>query len=453
MKFNSRLLVLAGLLAATLPWPLAAQSAPGDKPGTVAARGKGTTDPVLVQENVLRFADGYLTRVVVGLERLAAGPEGIDRAKVLKWKIGLASETCSIATGPNSYANLLDMVVFVTVTRMTLEEQWQQRAAVASAEPLITSCRNAEAEVWQLAAAILTANQLAELHTAVDSWRAQNQLPEDLLAARALSYTDRIAEADRSGKSKSLPSSVFALLRVDPLAGIDPAVREISQTRLLAERALFLTQKMPIIVRWQIELLGLNASDLPAVQQLVANSTRISNTADRFANVAEKLPAQISNERAELLKGLEAQEKELTPLAGEVRQALTALNTAVISTDALMKRFGVGEPRPPGPAKPPGEPFRIQDYTAMAAQLEATARQLNQLVVSLNQTAAPDNLSRLSAQVAPAVQAAQTSGKAVVDYAFWKGVLLVVVILAAALLYRFIVPYLQAKARAKSGAA
>ena len=38
----------------------------------------------------------------------------------------------------------------------------------------------------------------------------------------------------------------------------------------------------------------------------------------------------------------------------------------------------------------------------------------------------------------PVVKQAQTSGKEIVDYAFWKGILLVVVVLVAALIYRFL---------------
>jgi hypothetical protein len=126
------------------------------------------------------------------------------------------------------------------------------------------------------------------------------------------------------------------------------------------------------------------------------------------------------------------------------------LNTTVASTDALMKRLGVGAPKPPG--SPAGEPFRIQDYTQTAAQLEATARQLTELIHALDRTLSPANLAQLSAQVAPAVQQVQAGGKSVVDYAFWRGVLLVAVILAAALIYRLVAARLLAAPRSKSNA-
>ena len=43
-------------------------------------------------------------------------------AQVLCWKIGYGTETCAIVSGPNAIANLLDMTVFVTATRMTAED-------------------------------------------------------------------------------------------------------------------------------------------------------------------------------------------------------------------------------------------------------------------------------------------------------------------------------------------
>ena len=86
----------------------------------------------------------------------------------------------------------------------------------------------------------------------------------------------------------------------------------------------------------------------------------------------------------------------------------------------------------------PGEPFRIQDYTQSAAQFEATARQLTELLRGVDQTLASSHLSQLSAQVTPVVQQAQASGKDVVDYAFVRGLLLIAAVLVAALIYRFL---------------
>ena len=248
------------------------------------------------------------------------------------------------------------MTVFVTVTRMALEEHWQPKVFGESALPMLESCRNAETEIWRLAGTVLKPEQQTELRQAIEVWHRQNPLPESVLAARAVGFASQVAEASKADTAK--PGSVFDLLKVDPLSGLDPAVREIAQTRLFAERALFVTQKMPMLLRWQTELLSVNAVEMPAVQQLVTNSTQIAASVERFARVAEQLPGQVSTEREEILKALQAQENKLTPLVNEVRQTLTAgsqmstsLNTTLTTFDAVMKRFGVGETNNAGPPR------------------------------------------------------------------------------------------------------
>ena len=403
---------------------------------TPGNQNKSTLDPVEVQQTLLRFADEYSTRMVAGVDKLHRGTNAMDPAEVLRWKIALGTETCSIASGPNAVANLLDMTIFVTVTRMSLEEHWQPKVFGESARPMLDGCRIAEAEIWQLAGTVLKTNQQAELRKAIELWHRENPLPESVLAARALGFAAQVARSSKADTAK--PGSVFSLLMIDPLSGMDPAVREIAQTRMFAERALFVTQKLPKLLRWQTELLSLNAVEMPAVQQLVSNSTQIATSVERFAALAEKLPGQVSTERAEILKALQAQEKDVASLMTSGTQMSDSLNTTLTTFDAVMKRFGVGETNNAAPPATNAAPFRIQDYTATAAQLEATAKQLTELLVTLDQAIGSTNLAKLSAQVAPVVQQAQASGKEVVDYAFWKGILLVAVVLLAALLYRFL---------------
>jgi hypothetical protein len=397
---------------------------------------------VAVQQDVLRFADEFTTQMNFGIDKLAKDGRPLERAEVLRWKIAFGTDVCTIASGPNAVANLLDLTVLVSVTRAAAEGSGTAGFG-DSAEPLIAGCRSAETEVWRLAAKILNEQQQAELRQAIEVWQRQNPHTENVLAARALSFATQLAPKEEDTREKS--GSVFGLLRLDPLAGLDPATREIAQSRLLAERALFVTQKMPQLLRWQLELLSANTLAEPTVQQLVANTTQLTAAVDRVSRVTEKLPAQIDQQREEIFKALDAHEKQLTPLVAEVREALgsgkamsDSLNTTIGTMDTLMKRFGVGEPAPPGPPPAPGEPFRIQDYTRSAAQFEATARQLTELLRGVDQTLASSHLAQLSAQVSPVVQQAQASGKDVVDYAFWRGLLLVAAVFVAALLYRFL---------------
>jgi len=311
----------------------------------------------------------------------------------------------------------------------------------------VEGCRDSETNIWGITASALKPEQQAELRSAIESWCRSTPAWESMLAAHSSGFTSLVAESSKVDTSSR--SSVFSLLMLDPLTGLDPATREIAQTRLFAERALYVAQWMPTLLRWQTELLGLNVVAMPEVQQFVTNSTQIAASVDHFSTVAEKLPGQLSAQREALVKDLQTQEKNLTPLVDQVRQTLTAgtqmstsLNTTIATFDGLMKRFGVGETNQAGPPDTNSQPFQILDFAQTATHMESMARQLTELVRTLDQTLGDTNLARLSAQVGPVVQQAQAGGKEIVNYAFWKAVLLVIVVLAATLIYRLLFPRL-----------
>ena len=374
--------------------------------------------------------------MVLGVDQLRRGTEVLDPAGSLLLKTAFGTEICTIASGPNAIANLLDLTIRVSVSRRTVEEHWQPQAFGESARPMLDSCRQAETDLWQLAGRMLKPEQQVELRQAIEVWFQQNPTPESEMPTRSLDFASRMAAVSKTRADR--PDSVFSLLKVDPLAGMDPAVHEITQTRLFAERALFVFQRMPVLLRWQAQLLTVDVVGMPALQQLVVNSTQLTSAVERFAAIAEKLPGQVSTERAEILQALEAQEEQVASLLGSGTRMSDSLNTTITTFDSLMKRFGVGETKEGSLPLTNAEPFRIQDYGQTAVQLEAMARQLTELLDRFDQALGPTNLAQLSTQVGPVVQQAQAHGKALVDYAFWRGLFLVLTVLVAALVYRFL---------------
>ena len=116
----------------------------------------------------------------------------------------------------------------------------------------------------------------------------------------------------------------------------------------------------------------------------------------------------------------------------------TSLNTTLTTFDHLMQRFGVGETNSTPTGRTNAEPFRISDYGQTAGRIEQAARELTELLRTFDQTLGSSNLTQLSSQVSPVVQRAQSGGKEVIDYAFRKAILFVLVVLAATLIYRLI---------------
>ncbi len=372
-----------------------------------AVTGTGQKEPAVdtveMQQMLMRFADEFSTRMVLGVDKLRRGTNQFDVAQVLQWKIAFATETCSIVSGPNALANLLDLTAFVTLTRIAVEEHWQPNVFGESAQPLLESCRNSESNIWRLIEKVITPQQRAEFLVAMEKWRGENPLPEGVLATRALGFTSHLTSARKADSAK--PGSVFNLLMLDPLAGLDPATREIAQTRLFAERALYVTEKFPMLLRWQTELLSVNASRLPAVQQLVTNSTQLAAVAERYAAVAEQLPQLVNDqrvaaiqqifdgiaaERTNLFINLAADELKLRETLAGLHQTLGAGTELMKSTEATAKTLdaflGRWDTNSPAAVVTNGRPFDILDYAVTAKEVTGTMKELNLTLQSLDKT-------------------------------------------------------------------
>ena len=133
------------------------------------------------------------------------------------------------------------------------------------------------------------------------------------------------------------------------------------------------------------------------------------------------------------------------PVLTETRQTFTAatqlsasLNTTLVTFDGVLKRLGLDDTARASSSPTNSEPFRVQDCGQAAVQLEAAARQLTVLLQTFDQTLGANSRAQLAAQLDPVIRQAQTDGKILVDYVFWRGALFVAVVLLAALIYRFL---------------
>lgn len=405
-------------------------------------------DPGVLQAELQRRADDYLGRTVPALEgyaRAVGTPEAGRQA--LRWKLSLASALMGIASGPNPVANLADLMVLATTSRRVLEHHVARATDGSAFQPWLDASRELEPEVWRLAEGVFTAAQLGELRDVVGR-------PSQVDVGKHFAFFERPREVSalvqQGAREGPAPESILALVGLDPTAGLEPAVREVMRSRLLAERAFYVTQRMPLILRWQAELLGENLLGNPALATALTNTTSLSRSADRLSRAAEsvsdtaaQLPDRLVAERKALVAALEGQEEGLSRLLRDATPTLTAaerasasLTTTIATLDSLMQRLGVGTPPAPPRQEAPAEPFRITDYGQAASRLEAAAVRLNELLLTFDRMAGATNLARVTGQLSPMVQQVGDQGREIVDQAFRRGLLLLAGALAAALVYR-----------------
>jgi len=176
---------------------------------------------------------------------------------------------------------------------------------------------------------------------------------------------------------------------------------------------------MPALIRWQTELLVIQTAEMPQMEKLLANTTQLSESADRFSQIAERLPGLISAERQQIVQSLNQQRPGLTSLAAQTEKALYAGKLMSDASTATLNSFQeVLRQLQASPSNPNAEPFRINNYTAAAAQINATAQDLVKLLQAFDQTLAPGKLDGLSTRLDALTRQAQAGGKELVDYTF-----------------------------------
>ena len=387
-----------------------------------------------LQLEVMRFADEYVGRSresVTALQNTMESPS--QRLNAQNWKVQQASAAYTIATGPNPVSNALDMVTLATLSRMVIDDAWVGGDVGPRALQVQATYRSLEAEAWQLVNGVLTEHQIAGLHEAINKWRAQHP---NVRAVSYIRFRD-FAEAMASSPQVNTGSgSLLALVGIDPLSNLDPAVQEIAQTRQLAERAIYYVQRAPDLLDMQVQRVAYQLAVMPETRSLLASVDRVSLVGSASDRLVDTLPDLLDQQRealvAQLTQTINSQSATLGTLAGQLRTALqagtdtaTAVNGALQSFERISNLFAKKPQPASAPPPPPGKPFDINDYTTMLEQAALTAREL-------------DSLAQHGDQLTPALRAATQDAalraQGVLNHLFLLLVLLVLVIAAAALL-------------------
>jgi hypothetical protein len=439
-----RLLLLALAVSGCVPLP--AKKPKAETNLFERKKGQGAITPTVLQAQVMRFADEYLMVVAQAADDFAA-KAGTPEARYMATRIKLNQGTAAVvdATGQNPIVNAMDLVVLASVARMVAQDYLVDQQFKEAVMPLLDASRQLETNAWSLVGRVLRPEQQQELRELIQEWRRKNPKQRDVNAVRFREFAEAIGTSPQKFGDK--PASVFSLLFLDPMAGLDPTVRAVEETRYLAERVLYYGQRMPMLVGWQAELLALQLADQPATKQLLTNANQFAASLQVFSKTAEQLPqiidqqreaalqqvfAGIATERTNLLASLASEDEKMRDLLAEMRGTLStagemanSVKAAVQSLDAFVRYVSPSTNAPAEPANTNSRPFDVLDYGTAAGQIGGMAKDLNTLLTSVNQSM--PQATQLGQQTADRIERAFQHG-------FWLGLVLIVVLLVGAVL-------------------
>lgn len=457
-KFSSPPVRWAGISLISLALALTGCSLmkiPGSQPKAqvsamqLTGASKGPVTLHVLQAQVMRFADTYAATIAQACDDVGAksATNSALRLSVLRWKLGQATSIFTDATGQNPAVNALDILVLTSMARMVIQDYGIETYGEAM-RPLLDAQLNMETNAWLLASGMLKPSQQQELRDLIQEWRTKNPHQRYIGPIRFREFVTALGKAPT--QATSAPTSIFSLLYLDPLAGLDPTAAAIQETRELGERAMYYSQRMPMLLSWQVEVLAYQIANQPESKELMNDVDRLAASAEIFAQTTQQLPQLINDQRQaaiqQVLDGLTADANKSRELLTDTRSTLESARDAGVSINAAIKSLTefvrYVSPTNAPPADNNSTPFNVLNYGTAAAQIGAAANNLNSLLTTVNQST--PQLEKLSQQTT-------ADADRVVKHMFWLGVVLILILLSGAvvagLVYRVLANKLSPNGR------
>jgi len=372
-----------------------------------------------LQSEVMSFADRFATILAQSFDDFE-GRAPTFRARYLALADTVYSQAAAftIAGGPNPQVALLDLVALTTLGRMIYEEHYLVEFG-EPAEVMVKGFKTLEADAWRIAAQVISPEQQQELRDMLRGWRQDH--PEQL-AFSHLRFSDFAAARGQSTLVKAVESGGM-------FGSVKKVTKEVEETRMLAERGIFLASRMPLLAGgfgdvWLSQWI-LN----PELQKLVEDVHTFSNVSERLATVAEQLPDNIAAERRTLIQDLESQEKTIRNVVGDIREMMKEGNDLITLVNETAKVVETVSVRIDSMLNAPitGRPFDIMDYYNTVSAASGTVKQVNSLLDSVDELLASPNWDQRMPVVLKLVDGVESEGEELVTHAFLLGIALMLI--------------------------
>jgi hypothetical protein len=382
-----------------------------------------TYDPVSLQETLLRFSDNFITSITTATDGLKRNGQPVDREFLVLARVRLTSDLIALVTGSNSLNNLISLLIYTQSLRKSIDDYWMPVHFGDSVRPMAKILDDRGRELEQYAAQILTPQQINELHQVITTWHKAHPSTEHSIGELAnITTVNQIVKAgSQTRQDDQSHSSVFSLLDLDPLATLDPATRELAETRLFGERTLFLTQRLPQLMEWQMELLSYRTGRIPAVTSTIESVAGLSKASERFSLTVADLPAIIHREQESFMQRLKEQQEGLDTLAKDTTTAFTEGTRMADSTRQVIETYRVlmEQMDREAAAHPENPAFRITDWGQSATQIESMSESLKSLLSSLASNEDSTQFHKLT-------QMTEASAQRIIDYALWRALVFMI---------------------------
>lgn len=376
-----------------------------------------------LEARLMGFADRYLSKTAEATDRYQMQV----KTKAAR-ELGLATfvfpglNVISIAAGGEPVSDLLDMVVFATLQRESLDSGWARSVLGSEADNLIRTQKQLELQSWEIARSVFLPAQIDRLKQSIAAWRRLN--PDQRYVSN-VKFDDVAASR---GTDQSLMDESDSLL-----APLDAAVREGEEIRLTAKRSMYVLQRMPPLLVAQARFVLHEEVSPEQVARLLEDISGFRAILDQTQKTLADLPDTVAKEREALIRDID-----------KVMPVLDKGHTLSLDVNQNLETFR-----------------QIVDaYPTSGAVLNDTLRLYLELTQSMNQSAPSDwgpkiqllhevstiaaELNRLVESVNPQQHATRATLASLLDMLLIRSLIFIGCLFGMLLLYRIMIRRLVA---------
>ena len=313
-RFASALLVVVMTLAAV--WP----------PRAIAAEPDASVTADQLQARLMAFADTYMN--VIAEEYRKNYDRGLtpEQRSFLHTRMTLsATAAITIASGSDVVQNLLDMLAMVTLSRMIVDEpSFEQEAGIDMTNTRAIAA-GFERRIWAIAADVANEEQIKAMRDFINDYRRKNP---DQRAAYFLRFDEGALQRGVTPLTEKVRGGGL-------LSSVGAAGQAVDELRQTAERALFIGNRMPILVGWQVENVLYKLALSPEYRSMSATPEALKISVDGLSASIEAIPELVTSERKAVLAALDDKDAALSGTVGELRGALTQAIAVLPQVEAL----------------------------------------------------------------------------------------------------------------------
>jgi len=429
-----------------------------------------------LQKKIMTFADMYVSLISEeshGFYKKTASEENYQyiRANLIYSQ----ASAFLIAADPMPKQALLDMVVMITLGHRVIKEKWYKEMG-PEILPLVHNMALAEKHIWEIAGQVLSDNQIKEFRVMIDVWRRQFPDINAFSYIRFQGFSRDLEQMNLTSKKKKKRTTFFSSLTKD-------VATEVEQTRLLAERSVYLASRLPLMAGGFMDVWISILAKNPDSQKILADISTFADVSGILASTVEKLPEIAENERKAALKQLrketeqmsntlinrigeevtrerisaidqisqsvasernhliqefETHEKPLREIFFELNQTFLSGTEFVKQAESLLVSLGDRDHE----GKPTGQPFDIKEYQIVFTEAAVMIDKANLFIENVDTIIENKQWQHALENINTAVDRIGSEGDERIDHFFYLGFFLIAGFLTGLLIVLIIYRYI-----------